>query len=386
MNTDTVSAFIRGVLAYGRSIVSEAPSPPLKQTPLLEEHLKLGAKMVSFGGWNMPVSYSSILDEHQAVRNNVGVFDISHMGEFEVSGPLASSWLNSLLTNNIEKLAIGEGQYTFLLNDAGGVIDDLIVYRRAETSFFMVVNAAKVEENFRWMQRRIASDVSLVNRSAQYAALAVQGPKSADLMSHFGELPSRNHLVELRFEEVPLFVARTGYTGEDGCEIFYPVTAAARVWNQVLELGKSLGIRPCGLGARDTLRMEVCYPLNGSDLSADRTPLEAGLGFFVDLAKPDFVGRDALLLQKQQGLKQRLVPIKTSGKTPPPRAHYGVFVDGLQIGELTSGTQSPSLNTGIGLAYLDLAYTKPGQIVEFDVRGRKFPATVEKKPLYKKPC
>jgi aminomethyltransferase len=366
--------------------VSDSTTPTLKQTALFDEHLKLGAKMVSFGGWNMPVFYSSILDEHQAVRNSVGVFDISHMGEFEVSGPLASSWLNGLLTNNIEKLAIGEGQYTFLLNKAGGVIDDLIVYRRADASFFMVVNAAKVEENFRWMQRRIASDVSLVNRSAQYAALAVQGPKSAELMGHFGELPSRNHLFELKFEEMPLLVARTGYTGEDGFEIFYPVTASARVWNAVLDLGKSLAIRPCGLGARDTLRMEVCYPLNGSDLSTDRTPLEAGLGFFVDMEKPDFVGREALLLQKQQGLKQRLVPIKTSGKTPPPRAHYGVFVEGRQIGELTSGTQSPSLNTGIGLAYLDMPYTKPGQTVEFDVRGRKFPATVEKKPLYKKPC
>jgi aminomethyltransferase len=366
--------------------VNDATNTALKQTVLLEEHLKVGAKMVSFGGWNMPVFYSSILDEHQAVRNDVGVFDISHMGEFEVSGPLAASWLNSLLTNNIDKLGIGEGQYTFLLNDSGGVIDDLIVYRRGDSSFFMVVNAAKIDENFRWMQKRIAADVSLVNRSAQYAALAVQGPKSAELMHHFGELPDRNHLVELRFEDVPLLVARTGYTGEDGFEIFYPATAAARVWSRILELGKPLGIRPCGLGARDTLRMEVCYPLNGSDLSPDRTPLEAGLGFFVDFEKPNFIGRDALLCQKQQGLKQRLVPIKTSGKTPPPRAHYGVFVDGLQIGELTSGTQSPSLNTGIGLAYLDLAYAKPGQTVEFDVRGRKFPATVEKKPLYKKSC
>jgi len=371
---------------YDDRIVSTVINPTLKQTPLFEEHVKLGAKMIGFGGWNMPVFYSSILDEHQAVRTCVGIFDISHMGQLEVSGPLASRWLNILLTNNVDKLAVGEGQYTFLLNQQGGVIDDLIVYRRRENSFFLVINAAKIDEDVTWMERRIAADVTLVNQSAVYAALAIQGPKSPEVLSHFGELPSRNHLRELIIDEVPALVARTGYTGEDGFELFFPATAAVEIWNRLLELGKLLEIRPCGLGTRDTLRMEVCYSLNGFDLSPERTPIEAGLSFFVDFQKPNFVGREILAAQKEAGLKQKLVAIRALEKCPPLRAHYPVFANDQQIGELTSGTQSPSLGVGIGLGYLDVAFAKPGQNVEIDIRGKKFPATVEKKPLYKKPC
>ena len=361
-------------------------NPTLKQTPLFEKHVQLGAKMIEFSGWNMPVFYSSILDEHQAVRTCVGVFDISHMGQLEVSGPLASRWLNILLTNNVDKLAVGEGQYTFLLNQQGGVIDDLIVYRRHEDSFFLVINAAKVDEDVAWMERRIAANVTLVNQSTAYAALAIQGPKSPEALNHFGELPVRNHLCELTIDNVPILVARTGYTGEDGFELFFPAIAAVEIWNRFLKLGKPLEIRPCGLGARDTLRMEACYPLNGSDLSPERTPIEAGLGFFVDLQKPNFVGREVLAVQKEAGPKQKLVAIKALEKCPPLRAHYPIFVNGQQIGELTSGTQSPSLGVGIGLGYLDIAFTKPGQNVEIDIRGKKISATVEKKPLYKRPC
>jgi aminomethyltransferase len=371
---------------YGGKIVSNSIKPVLKQSPLFEEHLKLGAKTIEFGGWNMPVFYSSILDEHQAVRQHVGIFDISHMGQIEVSGPAAKRWLNAVLTNNVERLDITHGQYTLMLNEKGGVIDDLIIYRRHDHDYFLVVNAAKIEEDFAWMQSHRAGEVALSDRSAFFAALAVQGPRSADLLQQFGNLPGRNQIQEMRILGIPVLVARTGYTGEDGFELFYPAAAGALVWNRLLELGGPLGAKPCGLGARDTLRMEVCYPLNGADLSPDRTPLEAGLGFFVDLQKAEFVGRSALLMQQEAGLKQRLVALKAAGKSPPPRAHYGVFVGDKRVGELTSGTQSPSVGTGIGLGYLDISFADPGQKVEIDVRGRRFAATVEKKPLYKKRC
>jgi aminomethyltransferase len=372
------------VPTYRDEIVSESTNLPFKQTPLYAEHVRLGARMIGFGGWEMPVYYSNILEEHQAVRQNVGIFDISHMGQIRVSGPSAEPWLNTLLTNNLKKLAISEGQYTLMLNAAGGVIDDLIVYRRGGTDYFLVVNAAKIEEVFDWMQAHPATGVSVSNLSDHFAALAVQGPRSVDLLQRFGDLPTRNHIQESRIQGIPVLLARTGYTGEDGFELFYPAAAAAVIWNHLLEQGAALGVKPCGLGARDTLRMEVCYPLNGADLSPIRTPLEAGLGFFVDLEKREFVGRDLLLAQKEAGLKQRLVAVKADGKSPPLRAHYGVFVGQVPVGELTSGTQSPSLGIGIGLAYIDTPFSSPGQKVEIDVRGRRFAATVEKKPLYKK--
>ncbi len=291
-------------------------SLPSKQTPLYAEHLKLGAKMIGFGGWNMPVFYSSILEEHQAVRQHVGIFDISHMGQIRVSGPSAEHWLNTLLTNNLGRLQISDGQYTLLLNEQGGVIDDLIVYCRGDNDYFLVVNAAKIEEDFSWMLARRTGEVAVSDLSDHFAALAVQGPGSVELLRHFGELPTRNRIQESRIQGIPVLLARTGYTGEDGFELFYPAAAAAVVWNHLLECGVSLGVKPCGLGSRDTLRMEVCYPLNGADLSPTRTPLEAGLGFFVDLEKPEFVGRGVLLAQKEVGLKQRFVAIKSDGKSP----------------------------------------------------------------------
>jgi aminomethyltransferase len=371
---------------YREKIVSDSTNPPPKQTPLFEEHLKLGAKMIDFGGWNMPVFYSSILEEHQAVRQRVGIFDISHMGQIRVSGPSAEHWLNTLLTNNLQRLQISEGQYTLLLNEQGGVIDDLIVYRRGVNDYFLVVNAAKIEEDFSWMQLHRVGEVAVSDLSEHFAALAVQGPASAELLGPFGDLPSRNRIQELRIQGIPILVARTGYTGEDGFELFYPAAVAAVIWNQLLGRGALLGVKPCGLGARDTLRLEVCYPLNGADLSPTRTPLEAGLAFFIDLEKPEFLGRNSLLAQKEGGPKQRLVALKANGKSPPLRAHYGVFVGDTQVGELTSGTQSPSLGIGIGLGYIEVPFSKPGQKVEIDVRGRRFAATVEKKPLYKKRC
>jgi aminomethyltransferase len=367
-----------------------------KRTPLYDEHVRLGAKIIPFGGWLMPVQYSSIMEEHQAVRKNVGVFDISHMGELVASGARASAWLDTMLTNNIAKLEVGAGQYTFLLNDDAGIIDDLIVYRIEDEKFLLVVNASRIDDDFAWLQSHLpgstnsaAADLQFEDQSDRYAGLAVQGPRVDELFRNlFGEkkeLPARNRIAPFDLGATKLWVARTGYTGEDGIEVFFPAAAGPRVWNEILEKGRSLGIRPCGLGARDTLRLEMCYPLNGSDLSPEHNPLEAGLGFFVDLTKTSFTGREKLQREKTEGLTRRLVPFRMKGKGPPPRPHYRVFRDGAEAGELTSGTLSPSLNYGIGMAYLATPVPKPGEEIEIEIRGQKFPAVIEKKPLYKKP-
>jgi aminomethyltransferase len=353
-----------------------------KKTPLYDEHVKLGAKMVPFAGWLMPVQYTSIVEEHQAVRKNVGMFDISHMGQLIVDGKDAASWLNTMLTNNIDKLEVGQGQYTFLLNDKAGVIDDLIAYRIGEAKFLLVVNAACTEQDFDWLDRHRPENVRLGDRSAHFGGVAIQGPRIGEL---FVNLPARNHIVDLDLAGMPISMARTGYTGEDGVEVFFSAGDAAKFWNAVLEKGKELAIKPCGLGARDTLRLEMCYPLNGSDLSPERNPIEAGLGFFVDLTKPNFTGRDVLLKAKENGTQEKLVPFKMNDKGPPPRPHYSVFENGERIGEVTSGTISPSLNWGVGMAYLSAPHAKIGNKIDIEIRGQKFPATIEKKPLYKKP-
>lgn len=361
-----------------------------KKTPLYDEHVRLGAKMVPFAGWLMPVQYTGIVEEHQDVRNNVGVFDISHMGQFTIEGTEAHEWLNSMLTNNVDKLDVGTGQYTFLLNDRGGIIDDLIVYRIEQQKYLLVVNAARADEDFEWLQSHLKEGFSLTSRSTNFGAVAIQGPQTMALFhalfSQDIELPARNHIVDVPFGTTNVSVARTGYTGEDGIEVFFPADDAVNFWRTVLEQGKMLGIKPCGLGARDTLRLEMCYPLNGSDLSPERNPIEAGLGFFVDLAKPEFIGRDALLKTKEDGPREKLVPFRMNGKGPPPRPHYTVFRNGERIGEVTSGTLSPSLNWGIGMAYVSSAHAKIGTEIDVEIRAQKFPATVAKKPLYKKPA
>ena len=348
--------------------------------------------MVPFGGWLMPVQYSGIVDEHQAVRNAVGMFDISHMGQFIVSGTGARDWLDTMLTNKVAKLDVGQGQYTFLLNNNGGVIDDLIVYRTGDAEFLLVVNAAKVEEDFVWLEDHNVGQVSNLpsakNRSADFGGVAIQGPRVVglfhELLGQNVELPARNCIRDFVIENMPVSVSRTGYTGEDGVEVFFRANDAARFWNLVLERGKKIGAKPCGLGARDTLRLEMCYPLNGSDLSAERNPIEAGLGFFVDLEKRAFTGRDKLLETKTNGARERLVAFKMNGKGPPPRPHYALFSNGNRVGEITSGTLSPSLNIGIGMGYVSAASAKIGTPLEVEIRGQKYPATIEKKPLYKK--
>jgi aminomethyltransferase len=381
-----------------RCLVCRVTETAATKTPLYPEHVRLGAKMVPFAGWLMPVQYTSIVEEHQAVRNNVGIFDISHMGQLIVDGAGARDWLNTMLTNNVEKLDVGMGQYTFLLNERGGIIDDLIVYRVGEQKFLLVVNAARTDEDFAWLEKwhRLLADhrrdadaaVKLINRSTEFGGVAIQGPRIAELFhALFGQgvgLPSRNAIADFRFDGTTVSVARTGYTGEDGIEVFFHTNDAVKFWSAALEKGKPFGIKPCGLGARDTLRLEMCYPLNGSDLSPERNPIEAGLGFFVDLTKPNFIGREVLLETKEKGPREKLVPFRMKEKGPPPRPHYAVLENGERIGEVTSGTLSPSLNWGVGMAYVSTARAKIGAQIDIEIRGQKFPATIEKKPLYKK--
>jgi aminomethyltransferase len=366
--------------------MSDPSTDEIQETPLADLHVALGGKMVPFAGWRMPVQYTSIIDEHSAVREKVGIFDISHMGQFFLDGDGAETWLNSMLTNDVSKLGTGEGQYTLMLNASGGVIDDLIIYRQAEGRIFLVVNASMIDADYAWLKKHLPDGLTLTNESDVWAGMAVQGPLSAAVFAKIfpdRELPARNGMEMWSCDGETLCVCRTGYTGEDGFEFFSPAESGIGWFKRLIDAGA----KPCGLGARDSLRLEVCYPLNGSDLSPSRTPLEAGLGFFCALDKNGgFIGSDILIKQKEDGLKERLVALKYTGRGAPPRAHYEVFSkEGERLSELTSGVLSPSMREGVALAYLPVSHAKLGTLVDVDVRGRRCEAKVVKKPFYKKP-
>ncbi len=355
----------------------------LQRTVLFDQHTDAGARMMGFAGWEMPLQYAGTLEEYRAVRGTVGVFDISHMGKFFVGGPAAGSWLDRVLTNRLSTLETGAARYTFLLNEQGGVIDDLYVYRIQPEKFLLIVNAAKTAEDFDWMSARLDPGVEFSNSSAEYSALAVQGPGSpAVFRKCFGrDVPTaRNRTLEFERGGEPLWVATTGYTGEVGFEVVFRNADAPSLWRALL----TAGCQPCGLGARDLLRLEMAYPLNGADLSPHRTPLEAGLGFFVDLAKEDFVGKAALDRQKAEGVPCHLCALAIQGKSPPVRAHYPVFSGERQIGETTSGGLSPTLGVAIALAYLPTEFAKRETPVEVGIRDRRYPARVTKKPFLTK--
>ena len=332
----------------------------------------------------MPVQYTGIIDEHRAVRSACGVFDISHMGQLLVRGNDAASWLDELLTGRLSALEPGNSLYTLMLNEGGGVIDDLIAYRLAPDEFLLVVNASMTSEDLAWMRARLKGDLEIDDRSDAYAAIAVQGRTApnvaASMLGALGvELPPHNTVHRKQTEDCEIFLCGTGYTGEAGFELLCPASAGIGWFRAAIDAGAL----PCGLGARDSLRLEMGYPLNGSDLSPSRSPLEAGLGFFVDLDKPEFVGRDALLAQKRDGLELRLRGIEMLEKGPPPRPGYSVLVAGEPVGALTSGGLSPSLGKGIGMAYLPVSSSKIDTPVELDIRGRRFAARVCKKPFYR---
>ncbi len=387
----------------------------LKRTPLFAAHQKLGGKLIEFGGWEMPVQYTRIMDEHQAVRTAAGLFDISHMGEVFVRGTGASDFLNRTLTNDLQKLADGQGQYALMCNERGGVIDDLYVYRLAPTEFLLIVNASRIEADVAWLNARLrlhwashpGSDVTVNDFSDEMGAIAIQGPHVVRFIDQlFPGPPQRGTWVarpaELKKNQLGVWqvgesdggaleasVARTGYTGEDGFEVVVDDVALEELWNNALELGSSAGLKPCGLGARDTLRTEMGYPLYGHELNEATTPIEAGLGFFVALHKGEFVGRAVLVEQKEKGVSKKCVAFKMTDKSAPPRPNYLIWSSGpatTPIGEVVSGTQSPSLGIGIGLGYVPPQFAKPGTNLEIEIRGRCFPAVVVQKPIYRKPA
>ncbi|MEA2420044.1 MAG: aminomethyltransferase [Thermoleophilaceae bacterium] len=356
----------------------EVTTPTLKRTPLYQAHVAAGAKLVPFGGWEMPVQYTEgIRAEHEAVRQRAGVFDVSHMGEVQTSGPDAEAFLQHVLSNDVTKMAIGGAQYSMLCNEDGGLLDDLFTYRLAPDRFLTVTNASNHETDFAWMREQAAGyDVQVDDVAADYAMLAVQGPRARELVQQIADSP-----VPARMQAAPriilgrdALVCGTGYTGEDGVELLLAPGDATAVWEELLRRGTL----PCGLAARDTLRMEVCYPLYGNELSADRNPIEAGLGW---ACKEDtgFVGADAVRRAREEGTAQRLVAFKITG---PGIARQGNPVVG--GGEVTSGTMSPSLGVGIGMAYVPAERAAVGETLEIDVRGKTRTAVVAPKPLYTK--
>jgi aminomethyltransferase len=377
----------------------------LKRTPLFAAHQRAGGKLIEFGGWEMPVHYSSIVDEHLAVRRAGGLFDISHMGEVSVSGPGSLAFLNHLLTNDAAKLQVGQGQYTLMCNERGGVIDDLYAYRIGEQEYLLVINASRIEADLAWMTRQLAawpkrSEVDLKNMSDALGAVALQGPRVRPIVDEVLREPIRGgaevaKVSDLKKNQVAIasyggdtvYVGCTGYTGEDGFELISPANRIEEIWDKLLAAGHAQCLQPAGLGARDTLRTEMCYPLYGHELDENTTPIEAGLGFFVALEKGDFNGREVLAQQKANETNKRCVAFRMAEKSAPPRPHYGIWSVGAnttQIGEVVSGTQSPSLNVGIGLGYVTPEFSRAGISIEIEIRGRRYPAVVVKKPIYSK--
>jgi aminomethyltransferase len=345
----------------------------LLQTPLHDRQIALGAKMVPFAGWEMPVQYEGVIQEHRAVRADAGVFDVSHMGELEVEGPRARELLQGLLSNDLGRLADGDAQYTLLTNERGGIVDDLIAYRLGEFRYLLVVNAANREADFRWLKGREVSGSDVRDVSDEYALLAVQGPHALEKL---GLAPARQFtFAEEMLDGVECLVARTGYTGEAGCEILCMGEDAARLWDAVL----SRGVAPCGLGARDTLRLEASLPLHGNDITPDTDAVSAGLGWACALEAKEFTGAGELRRIKEAGPPRRLVSLVMEEKAIP---RHGMPIAG--GGEVTSGTHSPMLEVGIGMGYVPAEHAAPDTELTIDVRGRPRRARVVKRPIYKR--
>ena len=361
-----------------------SPTTALKRTPFYEFHRAAGAKLVEFAGYEMPVRYTGDVREHQAVRTAAGLFDISHMGEFEVRGAGAAEWLDRMVTNHVAGLAVGQALYSPLCRPDGGIVDDLLVYRHAD-HYMVVVNAANIAKDFAWLEGHRPQGVDLVDRSDATALLAVQGPKAADVL--------RDHVPEAALElgyyrfttgalfGVPATISRTGYTGEDGFELYFDPAHGATVWQGLVEAGRTAGLELVGLGARDTLRLEMGYMLYGNDIDDATTPLEAGLGWTVKLAKGEFHGRDVMTKQKAEGLKRRLVGFQLDGRRVP-RHGMRILSGGRAVGAVASGTHSPSLERPLGMGYVETALAANGTVLEIDAGSSTLAARVTARPFY----
>lgn len=351
-----------------------------KRTCLYDKHVALGALISPFGGFDMPIQYSNITDEHQAVRQHCGVFDVSHMGEVLVSGKDAERYVNHIFTNNVEGLAVGKILYGMMCYEDGGVVDDLLVYKMADDRFFLVINAANIGKDWAWIQQQAEGfNVTLDNQSDHYGQLAVQGPEAERIMEEILNLPC-SELTFYTFKTMgDVIVSRTGYTGEDGFEIYATPDYINQCWDKLM----AAGVTPCGLGCRDTLRFEVGLPLYGDELSAEITPIMAGLGMFVKLDKEEFVGRDALAKQKAEGVAQKLVGIELQDKAIP-RHGYTVMKDGQPIGTVTTGYHTISTDKSVCMALIDSQYAPLGTELEVQIRKKVFPGTVVKKRFYDK--
>jgi aminomethyltransferase len=358
-----------------------------KKTALHDKHVAAGAKMVDFAGYLMPIQYHSIQAEHQRVRSTVGLFDVSHMGEFWVKGPKAGDFVNTLTTNNAAKLQPDQAQYTTMLYEDGGIVDDLLVYRFKDR-YMLVVNASNLEKDWAWIQEHAPeAGVELENASDRMSLLAVQGRHAEATVQKLTDID----LSEIKFywfreaqvDGIPAIVSRTGYTGEAGFELYIADEHAPGLWDAILEAGAEFDIEPVGLGARDTLRLEMKYPLYGNDIDGTTNPIEAGLGWVTKVNKGDFIGRDAVQDVKEKGINRKLIGFEVEGKAIP-RKGYECFQAGERIGTVTSGCWSPSLEKGIGQAYLLREYTAVGTRFELDVRGKRIPARVVETPFYKR--
>ncbi len=358
------------------------------KTPLYEKHIQLKGKIIDFGGWDLPVEYTGIIPEHEAVRTKAGLFDVSHMGEISVKGQDSEKFLQMVLTNDISVLKNNQIAYTTMCYPNGGVIDDFLVYKYSDDDYLLVVNASNTSKDFEWLKENLFGDTQIVNVSDEYSLLALQGPLAQSILQNITE-KDLNEIEYYYFSDnvnigtIKTMVSRTGYTGEDGFEIYFAPENAEKMWDLLLETGKDEGLIPAGLGARDTLRFEAGLPLYGHELNENISPLEAGLGFCVKLAKEDFIGKEALAKQKEAGLERKIVGFEMVGRGIP-RSDYEVYADGKKIGHVTTGSHSPTLKKSIGLALINSEYAKIGTEIEILIRNKNIKAEVIKKPFYKR--
>ncbi len=361
----------------------------LHKTAVYPAYGEAGAKIVDFEGWALPLQFEGILAEHQAVRESAGVFDVSHMGEVEVTGKDASAYLNKLLSNDVSRIRDGQTQYSILLNENGGAVDDVMIYRFSEQHYMIVVNAANQFKDVKWMMDHTEGyQVTVSDRSDEVAQLAIQGPKAEDLMRAFiGEEAGKIHFFRfsdsIRIHGVTCLISRTGYTGEDGFEVYLSPDHVMKLWKDLLEAGKEFGLKPAGLGCRDTLRFEACLPLYGRELAEDITPMEAGLEHFVKMEKADFIGKKALAVQKERGLERKIAGFEIKGRGIP-RSGYGIQKNGEKAGRVTTGYYAPTLKKNLGLALVDAGIAAPGNTIEVRIRGKSVPGITVETPFYKK--